>query len=245
MDQNKTNTFFLAFAILAAGLIIGAAIYYKKSSPPPPSLNSTFSDNKAQEKVLKIEKLGRFVLGNPEANLVMIEWADYQCPFCGKFYKSVEREIIDKYVKTGKLRFEYRDFAFLGEESRLAAEAARCADEQGKFWKYHDYLYEHQNGENQGAFSKENLKKFAKELNLDTVKFNLCLNSKKYKEDVIKSFKEAVNFGVVSTPTIIIGTLPITIKKSGKKIQEIKNGDFILGAYPLETFEKVIGRYLQ
>ena len=82
------------------------------------------------------------------------------------------------------------DFAFLGQESFWAANAARCAGEQGKFWEYHDYLYNSQRGENQGAFSKNNLKSFAGALNLDGGKFNACLDSEKYSEEIIELFDE-------------------------------------------------------
>ena len=91
--------------------------------------------------------------------------------------------------------------AFLGEESQWAAEAAECAGEQAKFWEYHDTLFASQNGENQGAFSKDNLKKFAADLKLDTAKFNQCLDSGKYTDKVKKSNDDASQLGVSSTPT--------------------------------------------
>lgn len=240
MDQNKQNTFFTILAILAGALIIAAAIYYKDSNP---TLTKTSSTQQAKE--AKIESVGKFVLGNPNADLVMIEFADFQCPFCGKFYKTAEQQIIEKYIKTGKLRFEYRDLAFLGEESILAAEAARCANDQGKFWQYHNYLYEHQGGENQGAFSKANLKKFAQDLGLDTNQFNQCLDSEKYRNEVERSNQEAKNLGANSTPTILIGRLPMIVKKNSSGISEVINGEFILGAYPFETFDEAIKSLLR
>jgi len=111
-----------------------------------------------------------FVIANEDSSVaneaIIIEYADFQCPFCGKFFKETEETLIKDYVDAGKVRFVYRDFAFLGKESLKAAEAARCAGDQGKFWEYHDYLYNHQNGENQGAFSNLYLKSFAGELKL-------------------------------------------------------------------------------
>ncbi len=107
-----------------------------------------------------------FSQGSDSAPVVLIEYADFQCPFCGRFFRDTEMSLINDYVAQGKIKFVYRDFTFLGEESRWAAEAARCAGDQGKFWEYHDYLYNHQSGENQGAFSLDNLKSFAKTLGL-------------------------------------------------------------------------------
>jgi len=239
MDQNKQNIFFTVLAILAGSLIIAGAIYFKDSS----QIEKRPTITKNEE--VKIEKLGKYVLGNPNADLVVIEFSDFQCPFCGKFYKTAEGQIIEKYVKTGKVRFEYRDFAFLGEESILAAEAARCAGEQDKFWQYHNYLFENQKGENQGTFSADNLKKFASNLNLDRNKFDVCLDSRKYRKDVEDANIEARNFGVESTPTILIGRLPMIIKGGAGGISEIKNGKVILGAYPFETFDATISNLLK
>lgn len=107
-----------------------------------------------------------FALGNPQAKVALIFYADFQCPFCGKFFKETEQSIQNTYVKDGKVQLAYRDFAFLGPESIRSAEAARCAGEQNKFWEYHDYLFTHQKGENQGNFSDLYLKSFAGELKL-------------------------------------------------------------------------------
>lgn len=111
-----------------------------------------------------------FVMSNDDSSVAngvtIIEYADFQCPFCGKFFKEIGETLIKDYVDAGKVRFVYRDFAFLGTESTRAAEAARCAGDQGKYWEYHDYLYNHQNGENQGNFSDLYLKSFAGELKL-------------------------------------------------------------------------------
>ena len=111
-----------------------------------------------------------FIMGNKDSSVAtgvtIIEYADFQCPFCGKFFKETEETLIKDYLQAGKIRFVYRDFAFLGAESVQAAQAARCAGEQGKFWEYHDYLFNHQNGENQGNFSDLYLKSFAGELKL-------------------------------------------------------------------------------
>ena len=117
---------------------------------------------------IKLEPISAedFVRGNETATVTVVEYADFQCPFCGRFFRETEKNLLDEYVKAGKIKFIYRDFAFLGYESSQAAQAAHCAGEQGKFWEYHDYLYSHQNGENQGAFSTTNLKSFAGMLKL-------------------------------------------------------------------------------
>jgi protein-disulfide isomerase len=107
-----------------------------------------------------------FVLGNQTAPITIVLYVDFQCPFCGKFFKETEQTALANYIKNGKVKLVSRDFAFLGSESQKSAEAARCAGDQGKFWEYHDYLFNHQNGENKGNFSSLNLKTYAKALGL-------------------------------------------------------------------------------
>ena len=119
-------------------------------------------------KNIKIDPISSsdFLQGNPNAKVAIVLYTDFQCPFCGKFFKDTEETAINSYLEQEKVMFVHRDFAFLGIESQKAAEATRCAADQGKFWEYYNYLYNHQNGENQGAFANVNLKSFAKELGL-------------------------------------------------------------------------------
>ena len=136
-------------AIIVAGVLIAATIFYSKpgsSQKPAPAavVGSQVAD-------ANLEDDDPF-LGNPEAPVTIVEFGDFQCPFCGKFFRESEPQIIERYVKTGKAKLVYRDYAFLGPESEDAAVAAGCAGEQGKFWEFHDYLYNHQRGENGGAF---------------------------------------------------------------------------------------------
>jgi protein-disulfide isomerase len=114
----------------------------------------------------------------------------------------------------------------LGEESIWAAEAAECAADQDKFWEYHDKLFDSQNGENQGAFAKENLKMFAAEIGLDSGEFNECLDSGKHTQLVQADTALAQQIGVQSTPSFLV------------------NGTPLIGAVPFEEFQKVIDQGL-
>lgn len=125
-------------------------------------------------------------------------------------------------MQNGSVRFGYIHFAFLGEESFWAAEASECAAEQNLFWEYHDTLFANHGGENQGAFSKENLKKFAAGMPLDTAQFNECVDSGKYVEVVQQEVAFAQQLGVQSTPTFAL------------------NGQPIVGGQPFETFQQMI-----
>lgn len=140
-------------------------------------------------------------ISTPSAKITVLEFGDYQCPACGAAHPIVKNIIADY---KNKINFVYRHFAFLGQESTWAAEAAECAGEQRKFWEYHNYLYEHQNGENKGAFSKDNLKGFAKNFSLNTEQFNLCLDTDKYSQKISNDRSDGDGLGVNSTPTFFI-----------------------------------------
>lgn len=143
-------------------------------------------------------------VGEENAPIVVVEYGDFQCPACQYFFQTSVKQLKEQYVQPGKVRFVFRQFAFLGDESRWAAEASECANEQGRFWEYYDKLYEEQNGENVGVFSKDNLKKFAVDLGLDTAVFNQCLDSGRYAEKVEQETSEGQAAGVRGTPSVFV-----------------------------------------
>jgi protein-disulfide isomerase len=157
-----------------------------------------------QKKVESVETSQDKSMGNADAPVVVVEYGDYQCPACGRFASTVKPKIVEEFVNSGQVRFVFRSFQFIGEESQWAAEAAECANEQGKYWEYYDKLYSSQAGENAGAFQKENLEGFAAELGLQTEQFNQCLASGKYTEKVNTETLEAQNLGLRSTPSLLV-----------------------------------------
>lgn len=144
------------------------------------------------------------VLGKDNAPVTIQEYADFQCPVCGRA-DTVLRQIVPQYVDTGKAKLEYHYFAFIGAESQWAAEAAECATDQKKFWEFADYVYRHQAGENQGAFSRANLKTFAGAVGLDMTAFNACFDGSKYTDLVKRETDDGRSRGVKATPTFFIG----------------------------------------
>jgi protein-disulfide isomerase len=232
--ESSPSPYLIPGAILLAGILIAGAVIYGSSPSSFPSGgqgggkaalegSGGEKDKPAPANLADDDP----TLGDPGAPVSIVEFGDFQCPFCGRFFSTTEKEIIEKYVKTGKARFTYRDFAFLGQESEWAAIAAECADEQGKFWAYHDYLYSHQRGENQGAFSKENLKRFAKEVGLDEKGFNECLDADKYLDEVRKDTEDGRKAGVGGTPSSFV------------------NGYLITGAVPFSVFQQKIDEELE
>ncbi len=152
--------------------------------------------------------------GEPNAKVLIVEYADFQCPFCGRHHELVEPTILNEYVKTGKASLVYKHLAFLGPESVYAAVASECAADQGKFWDLYDYLFEHQNGENEGAFTKDKLVGFGKTLNLDMPRFEKCLQDDETVARVQADTAEAQQFGVSSTPTFFVNGEPLVGLKS-------------------------------
>jgi protein-disulfide isomerase len=116
----------------------------------------------------------------------------------------VEPQIVEKYVNPGKVKLVWHDFTWIGRESQQAAQAARCAGREGKFWEYHDYLYHHQRGENQGQFSPANLKRFAGEVGLDAAAFDACLDKGEDLPAIREDLGVARSKNLLGTPGFVI-----------------------------------------
>lgn len=159
-------------------------------------------------------------LGGKNAPVTIIEFTDYQCPFCGRARPTV-KEVIAKYGD--KVKYVLRDYPLeFHPNAQKAAEAAQCANDQGKYWEYSDILWA-----NQQTLQPENLKKYAGEAKLDTKKFDECLDSGKYTEEVKKDFTDGAKAGVNGTPSFFI------------------NGQSITGARPIEDFQEIIDEQLR
>jgi protein-disulfide isomerase len=219
-SQKQKDGFLLPASILVAAFLIGGAIIYSAGSKNV-SQTANLGDAVAIQDLLEDD----VILGNPNAPVAIVEFGDYQCSFCGRFFLEVEPRIREEYIKTGKAKMVYRDFAFLGSESQGAALASQCAAEQGKFWAYHDELFESEIADsrvNNGNLSPEFLKSLAVKLGLNAAQFNSCLDSQKYKAEVEKDYNDGVAAGVRGTPATFI------------------NGKMISGAVSYENFKSLI-----
>jgi protein-disulfide isomerase len=143
-------------------------------------------------------------LGDPNAPVKVIEFADFQCTVCHQYWLQMESSILDTYVATGKVYYTFANFAFFGKESSDAAAAAYCANDQGKFWEYHDVIFANYKGENVGGFVPANLKAFAEKLGLDMTKFNACFDSGQYAQKVIDDATYARSNNVTGTPSFLV-----------------------------------------
>ncbi len=187
------------------------------------------------EPIVRSHVEGR-IEGDPDAPVRIIEFSDFQCPFCGQYARETAPALRKEFVDTGIASVEYRHVAFLGPESVRAAEAAECALEQGFFWEYHDIIFQKQppdGRENVGAYSSGNLKRFAREMadawatlaperTFDADEFDACVDSRRTRAEVELQTQQARAMGVNSTPSFLI------------------NGRLARGLLPIETFRQLI-----
>jgi protein-disulfide isomerase len=160
-------------------------------------------------------------LGSENAPVTVEEYSDFQCPYCARAAETIDPQVEQDYVGDGRVKLVFHTVALIGQESIWAAEAAECANDQGKFWEYHDKLFENQHGENQGAFSIDNLKRFAQELGLDTQTFNLCLDSRQHEDLVNAETQDALKKGIQSTPTFMVGNQTVEGLKSYDDLKSV------------------------
>jgi protein-disulfide isomerase len=143
--------------------------------------------------------------GDPEAPITIIEYSDFQCPYCRIFYENTESLLMERYVDTGTVYFVYKSVgSFIGPESSTAAEAAYCAGDQGKFWEMHDTIFANQTGENVGAYTTRRLESLADAISLDMTAYEDCMSSGKYKDLTDQDAKDATAAGIQATPSFIL-----------------------------------------
>ncbi len=217
----KRLNFAFVFSVLA--LVLSGYNTYTISNgvTVPSNAQGAVATAEKPEKILKELPKTAPVLGNSNAKLTIVEFADFQCPFCGRFQSQVFPTIKSKYIDTGKVKFIYLDFAFLGQESLDTAEAAKCAQEQGKFWEYHDEIYKNQKGENQGAFNPVVLKKFATNIGLNITQFSECIADTRYDKAIAEEEALGKKYGINGTPGFLIGKQKINGAGNVENFQQV------------------------
>lgn len=167
---------------------------------------SSLGNNKDEVLLTKKNLLenGSPMLGNPSSTISILEWGDYQCTFCYRFHISSFNVILDEYVNSGRVNFVFKDFPLNGPDSVFAAEAAYCAEDQGKYWQYHDELYTNWGGERTGWITVDSLNKFATTVDLEIDKFNSCINEHKYRQRVLELEKFGKEIEIDATPSFLI-----------------------------------------
>ena len=162
-------------------------------------------------------------LGDPDAEVNVDVWEDFQCPACRNYSENTEPLVIQNYVDTGKVRYTFHQYPFIDDfastkESDQSANASMCAAEQNRFWEYKGILFANWNGENLGSFSDRRLIAFAEAINLDMDAFKACFGENRYKERIDQDFDAGKNLGVSSTPSIFVNEQPVLNSQGGNYI---------------------------
>jgi protein-disulfide isomerase len=175
---------------------------------------------------------GSPILGDPDAPITLVEFGDYQCHYCNVFFETTENDIIKNYVETGKVKIIFKDYNIIGEDSVKASQGAHCANDQGLFWKYHDTLYSHWTGENNGWASSENLTIFAQQIGLNMDTWSECMDNGSHSQIILKSNDDARTLELTGTPAFFV------INSEGKVSK-------LFGAQPFESFKKIFDSQLK
>jgi len=169
--------------------------------------------------------------GNPDAEITIVEFSDFQCPFCARFHSTTLPQLEQNYISTGKVNFVYRDFPIqsIHPNAFPAALASECADDQGKFWEYHDRLFENQRGWQDLDIPTgiSTFKGYAQDLGLNIEEFSSCLDSGKYSQEINNDLQDGRDYGVTGTPGFFVGNDKIGFTK-------------ITGAQPYSVFQRVL-----
>jgi len=183
-----------------------------------------YPESENDSKLLTTSKLienGSPIMGDSNAPITVLEWGDYQCTFCYRFHENTLDIINDDFIKTGIVKLVFKDFPLNGPDSLLAAEASYCAEDQEKYWQYHNELYKNWGGERTGWITRESLDKFAVTIGLDLVEFNTCLDEQKYKNRVITHYEFGKEIGIDATPSFLVFNDQKIIKIRGNQPLEV------------------------
>jgi len=220
--MNKKVILLAIFAVMIVSVALYASSYYSQLM----EMQEKRMSMSGQNAPINLTS-GSPVLGSASAPITIVEFGDYQCEACYHWYHNTRADIIDNYIETGKVNLVFMDLPFLGRDSITAAQATYCADDQGKYWEYHETLYNFQEAIDNGWASKDRLVSFAFNLDMNMDEFNDCMDSSKYAKRVKANYDESQRFGAEATPTFLIISPDGNMKK-------------ITSAQPYSVFSQVI-----
>jgi protein-disulfide isomerase len=230
-EQRERASRLRTMGLIVIGVAILVFLFISQSLKPVTGIVTVESVARPQ--------VNRNSMGDPKAPIQIVEFSDFQCPYCKNFYKDTEPSLNEYFVKTGKILFTYRptgnwvssNIGGAKTESQDAGLAAYCAADQGKFWEMHDALFaNNRDVEDQGSFTDKRLTAIAESIKLDMTAYQDCYDSGKYEDEVQKGFDDAVAAGISGTPYFVM-----TYKVNG----EVKT-ETIEGAQPITEFQQKI-----
>ena len=231
--KRRINKKALIVGVALAVIMVGGAVAAVLMNSPSTALNKDGNNEVIQQIVAPIsENVPVLAADGGSSNITMVEFGDYQCQYCARFHNETKNQIMSNFVDTGQIRFVFKDFVIndlpSDRASTLAAEASYCAADQGKYWQYHDELYDNSRGENTGWVTENSLKQFATRIGIQNLtEFSGCLENHTHRDLVEANTQLANGIGLRSTPSFVIisnETVPIAIE----------------GAQPFPVFKQAI-----
>ena len=214
----KTHLYVALAVVIAFGSGLGVSWLFSRSATTSPQVSSQSSGQQAQQpSIVQVDIEGRPYLGPEDAPVTIVEFTDYECPFCGRHFRETMPQLLREYEDTVKYVSLNFPIATIHPFAQQAGEAAECAHDQGKFWEYHDRLFQ-----NQEALDAGSLKIYAEEVGLGVDFFSTCLDSGAKAQLVLDDLQDGRRYGVTGTPTFFI------------------NGQRLVGAQPLSSFQTLI-----
>ncbi len=226
--MQNTNNLLIPFSILLAGGMVALGLFFGLSTQGTGSQVVQETGQEQRPPTAQQPTVGDFdpvldnfaSLGDPNAPVLMVEYSDFACPFCGRFHQSTKDQIVAEFVDTGLVHFVRKDFIAVGGDR--AAEAAHCAGDQGAYWEYTDILYANQETD-RGSWANADVHRgYALELDLDADALVSCFEARTHQERVNASSQEAVANGGQGTPYFVINDIPVS------------------GAQPFDVFQQAI-----
>lgn len=237
--SGANTSFWLPFAVVLAGGLIAGAVLFKDQlvgrpggTPAPQEdvnvLGETATPTPTPVDNLEVNLDGVPMLGEATAAVTIVEFSDFQCPYCEQFFTMTLPQVKKEYVEMGKVKYYFKNFPLvnLHKNAAKAAEAALCADDQGKFWEYHDQLFAKQSEWAEQASPRAIFEKYAGSLGLRAKDFAACLETGKYATRIKEEMSEGQTLGMTGTPSFVI------------------NGRLFVGAYPFPDFKKILDNLL-
>jgi protein-disulfide isomerase len=231
--KRRINKKALIVGVALAFIMVGGAVTAVLMNSPSTALNKDNNNEVIQRIAAPIsENVPVLAADGGSFNITMVEFGDYQCQYCARFHNETKNQIMNNFVDTGQIKFVFKDFVIndlpSDRASTLAAEASYCAADQGKYWQYHDELYDNSRGENTGWVTENSLKQFATRIGIPNLtEFSGCLENHTHRDLVEANTQLANVIGLRSTPSFVIisnETVPIAIE----------------GAQPFPVFKQAI-----
>ena len=215
-------------AIIVGCSIIAASIILSLSGFSRQKQTAQGGGQQVAGKISEVSADDDPVLGDKNAPITMIEFSDFQCPFCRKFWRENFTKLKENYIDTGKVKLVYRDFPLPSHPmSSASALAGECAHEQGKFWEFHDKIFSEQDkqGQNTVQYGVDDIKKWVSEIGLSMQDFNSCFDSGKYNEEVKKDLADGQAAGVAGTPTSFVNGVPVPGAQTYSVFEHVINAE--------------------